>query len=192
MKKGKLFIALSIICLGLLFVFPLWKITLEAPQYPRGISLYIWISKIAGENQNTLKNINILNHYIGMKPIVPESIPEFKYLPYVIVGIMLIGIGCMFSKWRHIFLVFAALIIVFCIFGFVDFYLWEYNYGHNLDPHAPIKVPGMAYQPPLIGSKYLLNFKAISLPHVGGYGLGLAVLFSLLGYRYDLKEKKHA
>ena len=48
--------------------------------------------------------------------------------------------------------------------GFVDFYLWGYDYGHNLDTeHAIIKVPGMSYQPPLIGSKKLLNFKAISL-----------------------------
>ncbi len=41
--------------------------------------------------------------------------------------------------------------------GLYDFYMWEYDYGHNLNPHAAIKIPGMAYQPPLIGSKMLLT-----------------------------------
>ena len=51
----------------------------------------------------------------------------------------------------------------------VDFYRWEYNYGHNLDPTAPIRVPGMSYQPPLIGYKQLLNFGAYSIPAAGGW-----------------------
>jgi len=51
----------------------------------------------------------------------------------------------------------------------VDFWRWEYNYGHNLNPEAAIIVPGMAYQPPLIGHKRLLNFDAYSFPDVGGW-----------------------
>ena len=50
-----------------------------------------------------------------------------------------------------------------------DFWRWEYDYGHNLDPTAPIKVPGMAYQPPLIGYKKMLNFEALSQPDIGGW-----------------------
>jgi len=51
--------------------------------------------------------------------------------------------------------------------GMVDFYQWEFDYGHNLDPHAIIKIDGMSYQPPLIGSKQLLNFLAHSYPAIG-------------------------
>jgi copper chaperone NosL len=50
-----------------------------------------------------------------------------------------------------------------------DFYQWGYDYGHNLDPTAPIQVPGLSYQPPLFGHKRLLNFDAYSLPDVGGW-----------------------
>jgi len=50
-----------------------------------------------------------------------------------------------------------------------DFYRWGYEYGHNLDPNAAIQVPGMSYQPPVIGYKNLLNFGAWSLPDVGGW-----------------------
>jgi copper chaperone NosL len=64
----------------------------------------------------------------------------------------------------------------------IDFYRWEYNYGHNLDSTAPIQVPGMAYQPPLIGFKQLLNFGAYSMPAAGGWiflAVGLALFVAL-------------
>jgi copper chaperone NosL len=67
------------------------------------------------------------------------------------------------------------------LLGLVDFYLWGYDYGHNLDPTAPIKIPGMSYQPPLIGSKELLNFTAVSFPHVGGVALVLAGVLGICG-----------
>ena len=64
----------------------------------------------------------------------------------------------------------------------IDFWRWDYNYGHNLNPDAAIIVPGMAYQPPLIGYKQLLNFGAYSIPHIGGWlfiGVG-AILLALV------------
>ncbi len=62
-----------------------------------------------------------------------------------------------------------------------DFWRWEYNYGHNLNPEAAIIVPGMAYQPPLIGFKQLLNFGAYSMPDIGGWifiGVGVLLVFA--------------
>ncbi|MCK5209017.1 MAG: hypothetical protein KAQ79_13380, partial [Cyclobacteriaceae bacterium] len=78
-----LFILGSVLLLGT-FLSPIWRITLEAPQYPKGITMYIWINKLGGDEPGTLQNINILNHYVGMKMIEPESIPELKYFPKVI------------------------------------------------------------------------------------------------------------
>ena len=84
---------------------------------------------------------------------------------------------------------------IFGVLGFIDFYHWTYVYGHNLSPDAPIKVPGMAYQPPIIGEKTLLNFDALSQPHYGGYLLILAglilafVVFKEIGV-FDLFKKK--
>ncbi len=78
---------------------------------------------------------------------------------------------------------FALLILATGAAALVDFYLWGDDYGHNLDPSAPIVVPGMAYQPPLIGTKQLLNFTAFSGPDIGGWiflVIGIAV-FACLG-----------
>jgi copper chaperone NosL len=76
----------------------------------------------------------------------------------------------------------AGCFLLLAVAGLVDFYLWAYDYGHNLDiEHAAIKVPGMSYQPPIIGSKKLLNFTAHSWPGMGGWaafaslGTGLAL-----------------
>ena len=69
--------------------------------------------------------------------------------------------------------------------GMAEFYMWSYDYGHNLADDAVIKVPGMSYQPPLIGSKQLLNFTADSWPAAGSwlafaaFALGIIALWPL-------------
>ncbi|MEK6481350.1 nitrous oxide reductase accessory protein NosL [Catalinimonas sp. 4WD22] len=163
----------------LLFAFPLWQITLYAPQYPDGITMYIWINQISGNEEGVLQNVNILNHYIGMKYIEPDSIPELQYFPFIVVGMTLLGIGLFFVNKRQGFLTWALLLILLGTLGIYDFYLWMYDYGHNLDPQAPIKIPGMVYQPPLFGQKMLLNFDAHSYPHWGSLFLGLAIVLGL-------------
>jgi copper chaperone NosL len=178
--------------LGLLglFLFPLWSITLEAPQYPDGITLYIWINQITGSEPGTLQNINILNHYIGMKYITPESIPELQYFPYIVVGMALLGvIFGLTGNWK-LTLTWMIILSILGALGVYDFYLWEYDYGHNLDPKAPIKIEGMAYQPPLIGSKYLLNFKAISWPSTGAISFLWAYTFGFISIMKTRKIEK--
>jgi len=180
-KPRILFISASL-CLGFLFLFPLWKITLVAPQYFEGISMYIWINKITGDTESTLQNINILNHYVGMQYIEPDSIPELTYFPYIVLGMTLLGLIAAYINKPGLYLTWTILLVVLGGLGIYDFYLWEYDYGHNLSPTAPIKVPGMSYQPPLIGTKMLLNFKADSYPHWGSFFLGLAVMLGFLSF----------
>jgi copper chaperone NosL len=74
-----------------------------------------------------------------------------------------------FINNRKAVLAFFTFFVLFVILAGIDFYRWNYEYGHNLDPNAAIKVPGMAYQPPLIGYKQLLNFGAYSIPDIGGW-----------------------
>ncbi|MBR9998121.1 MAG: hypothetical protein KFF73_04080 [Cyclobacteriaceae bacterium] len=176
--------------LSLLLVFtaPIWRITLEAPQYPDGVTLYIWINKLDGKTRGTLQNINILNHYVGMQEINPESIPELKYFPIVIIVMSALGVLAGILNNRRLWLAWILLLLILGILGIYDFYLWEYDYGHNLAEDAPIKVPGMVYQPPLIGSKKLLNFNAISFPHFGSLFILIPMIMGSVAYY--LKRKK--
>jgi copper chaperone NosL len=170
----RIYVLIASISLVLIYFQPLWYIALEAPQYPEGIEMYIWVNKITGHQESTLSNINILNHYIGMQKIEPDSIPELKIFPYI--GAVLIILGLLVwwknkSKWLYFY---GFTVLILSMLGIFDFWLWEYDYGHNLDPNAAIQVEGMTYQPPLLGSKWLLNFKAVSFPHVGGMALALS------------------
>jgi len=172
------------------FLAPIWRITLEAPQYPNGVTMYIWINQISGSEPGTLQNINILNHYVGMKMIEPESIPELKYFPKVIIGMAILGIIFGLINNKKLWITWGIILVILGTFGIYDFYLWEYDYGHNLSDDAPIKVPGQAYQPPLFGTKMLLNFNAISYPHFGSIFIGISLVFSFLSFY--LKKKQEA
>jgi copper chaperone NosL len=82
------------------------------------------------------------------------------------------------------------MIVGACV-ALADFYRWGYQYGHDLDPNAPIKIPDMGYQPPVIGYKDLLNFTALSIPDLGGWivvGIGV-VAFSI--FIYERRNNKN-
>jgi copper chaperone NosL len=170
-----------------LFFFPLWKITLGAPQYPKGLSMYIHINKIEGGERGDLQNINLMNHYVGMKKIEPDSIPELTYFPYIIIALSVLGLLLAFSNNWKVWAVWLGIFIVLGILGIYDFYLWEYDYGHDLDPQAAIKIEGMAYQPPLFGRKILLNFVVDSYPAIGGFLAAISILMA--GIATWLKKK---
>lgn len=154
---------------------PIWRIDLDAPQYPEGLNLYIYADGLGGN----VDIINGLNHYIGMKTLHNEDFVEFQILPYLIgfFGLLILAVAAVGRRWllHTAFILF----VLFGIVAMVDFWNWLYDYGHDLDPSAAIKVPGMAYQPPLIGFKQLLNFGAYSIPAAGGWlfiGVGAGLL----------------
>lgn len=175
-KKSKWLMITASLLLLLAYVFPVWQIILDAPQYPEGIGLKIKINTITGTNPHDLQNINGLNHYIGMKEIVPDAIPELKVMPYIVAFLLVFGLIVGFTGKRSLLWVWLSLFFLLAVTGMVDFYLWEYDYGHNLDPHAAIQIPGMSYQPPLIGTKQLLNMKTTSLPDIGGFAMVLSIM----------------
>lgn len=150
--------------IAVLFV-PMWRIDLQAPQYPEGLMLMIYPNKLAGN----VDIINGLNHYIGMKTLHSEDFVEFKILQYIIGFFALLFFIVAISGKRKLLNILFILFVAFGILAMYDFWRWEYNYGHNLNPDAAIIVPGMAYQPPLIGFKQLLNFGAYSMPDIGGW-----------------------
>lgn len=179
-KSTRLLLAAAALALTLVYAFPLWHIALQAPQYPEGLGLYIAVNQVTGEKPQDLNSINNLNHYIGMKVITPADIPELRFMPWLVAGLIAVGVLAAAAGRRWMLYGFATLCVLGSVAGLYDFWRWGYDYGHNLDPHAIIKIPGMTYQPPLIGSKQLLNFNATSLPATGGWILIVAVTLAVL------------
>lgn len=189
-RLPRILMILAVILLGGIFLFPLWQINLDAAQFPGGLDLNIWINRFSGAegDDSIIQNINILNHYIGMKFIEPDSIPELKYFSYVAWAMIALGIlmAIINKKWGYGLWFFIMLIL--SVLAVYDFYLWLYDYGHNLDPNAPIKLEGMTYMPPLFGEKDLLNFYVKSYPHWGTIFMGLSIVAGF--FAFWIKPKK--
>ena len=181
-KKKRALLLFAIALMGVAAFLPIWRIEIWAPQYPEGIVMQIMLNDLRGN----VDQVNILNHYIGMKNIVPAEIPELWIVPLVFAFLLSFGLLAVFlgKLWlaRAWFLMLKAALFL----GIIDLYLWGYDYGHNLNPHAPIKVPGMSYQPPLIGHKNILNIDSYSLPDYGGMLIALGVLIAGLSLFGDI------
>jgi copper chaperone NosL len=182
----RLMIISSALLMVITFFVPVWQILMWAPQYPEGLEMKIWLYTLSGD----YKIISGLNHYIGMKHIEVDMFPEFSYMIYIVGVLILVGLVTAIINKKYMTIVYASLLLLAGIAGMVDFYQWGYDYGHNLDPKAPIVVPGMAYQPPLIGTKQLLNFTAYSAPDIGGYVFLVSGLLALGAVYLELRKIK--
>nr|WP_297308707.1 hypothetical protein [uncultured Flavobacterium sp.] len=167
--------------------YPIWQIQLTAPQYPEGLELYIHANKLTGDVQI----INGLNHYIGMRELHENDFVEFTVLPYIIGALGILAIIATVLNSKKLFLIWIVVFLIFGIGAVIDFYLWLHDYGHNLDPKAPIQVPGMTYQPPLLGFKQLLNFGAYSIPAIGGWLMIVSAALAALAFTIQMKFKKN-
>ena len=174
-RLARAFTALATLLMIGAFALPLWQIRLLAPQYPEGLGLLIHVNTVRGIEENDLGKINGLNHYIGMKAIDPEAIPVLHVMPWVLGALVVGGLIVAVAGRRKLLAAWLVAYATAATLGLLEFWKWERDYGRNLDlENAIIKVPGMSYEPPLIGAKQLLNFTAISLPAAGAVLLGVA------------------
>lgn len=194
MKTSKLLMIVGSLLLLALFAFPLWNITLEAPQYPTPLGMDIHVNKFTDTHEFDIKNINLMNHYVGMQ-YIPETIPEFEIFPIVIIVMVVLGLIIGFIGKYKLFLGWFILMSILGMIGMYDFYLWEYSYGHDLDPKAIMNFKNpdgsvMGFQPPLFGSKDILNFKAHSYPRTGAYFMFAGMFLTLIAFFVGKKESK--
>jgi hypothetical protein len=177
------------VLLAAVYLFPLWKMTMFAPQYPDGLRLSIYSYKLEGGNQGQdIKEINVLNHYIGMKDLSAADFTEFQWIPFVVGAIALLllrsaALGTMTSL--------VDVVVLYVYFGL--FLLWSFGYklfvyGHNLAPTAAVKVP--PFTPPLFGSKKLANFQVYSFPDVASYALALVAVVLVAALLIAWRESK--
>lgn len=199
MKSASILMIIGSALLLGLFIFPLWNIVLEAPQYPDGIGMNIHIDGLQGRDKHDLQNIDGLNHYIGMRKLPkPHEMWEFSVFPLVIGSMaalgVLIGILGFFKvlnyKW---FLFWLILMTVLGILGMYDFNAWMVDYGTNLDPKAIMKMTDadgnpLSYKPPLFGTQDILNFRAHSYPSLGAYLMGLGMFLTFVAFWLGKKK----
>ena len=176
--KSRVLILLATLVLIPAFIFPLWQMTFFSNQYTDGLRLTIYAYQLEGaktSNRDDLREINALNHYIGMRPLLESEFSEFTWLPFAIGGLMILALRAMvlgkMSKLVDVFVLFTW----FGLYSFWSFYHRMYLYGHNLDPQAAIKVE--PFTPPMLGTEIVGNFTVYSYPDIASFAL---IAFGLL------------
>ncbi len=167
----RLLLLLAASLLIAVFLFPLWTMTMFAPQYPQGLRLAIWSYKLDGGNGGQdVREINVLNHYIGMPALTTESFTEFKWIPFVVGALGLLFLRAVVHGRMAGLLDVTVMFVYFAAFSLWSFGDKLWTYGHHLDPGAPVRVAG--FMPPLFGYQKIANFEVYSYPGPASYALG--------------------
>jgi hypothetical protein len=162
------------LCLVPTWFFPLWTMTMFAPQYPDGLRLYIFSHELDGGNGGQdVREINVLNHYIGMRDLQASDFTEFQWMPFVLGALGLLFLRAAVHGQLAQLLDVFVMSLYFSLFSLWSFGYKLYRYGHDLAPTAAVRVE--PFMPPLFGHKQLANFEVYSYPAFGSYALGAAM-----------------
>jgi hypothetical protein len=162
-------------CLLLALFLPLWNLTMFAPQYQGGLRLDIYAHTLQGGNGGQdIKEINVLNHYIGMRDLANEDFAEFKWMPFAIGAIALLILRAVVHGTVATLIDGGTVFVYFGLFSLWSFGYKLYRYGHDLAPTAAMKIE--PFTPPLFGYQRIANFEVYSYPRGGTYAMVAALL----------------
>jgi hypothetical protein len=150
---------------------PIWEARLSAPQYPDGLRITAYGDRVEGD----LREINQLNHYVGMEAFDPSDVPETRLWPLAIAA-ALVGVIVGSALGRHVLARLARLgLWLVPVVALADIQFRLYQYGHSVDPEAPIRLE--PFIPFAVGPTKVLNFTTWAYP---GAALRLLVAAALL------------
>ncbi|MFO0727813.1 MAG: hypothetical protein U1E65_28805 [Myxococcota bacterium] len=157
------------------FAFPLWRISMTAPQYPEGLYMDIFAYRLQGGNDGQhITEINTLNHYIGMHKLDATASADLDWIPFALGALALMALRvAAIGNVRHLVDLFVVTSYVSAFaFGRFVYRLWVF--GHDLDPHAPVKVA--PFMPVVLGHRTVANFETYSMPQLGSILMGAFVV----------------
>jgi nitrous oxidase accessory protein len=155
---------------------PMWQMTMKAPQYPKGLTLNAYGTRMVGD----IRELNILNHYIGMPPLEMPPL-ETAMFPYGIAALVAL---CLLSPLhRTVRRVALAALVAMPITILADLQWRLYTFGHTLNPQAPIRLK--AFTPPVVGTAHMWNFQTSSMVSAGIFCLVAAALVLFVSGRVE-------
>ena len=159
------------------FFMPWWQFMLYAPQYPSGLSLIISLTGMGGD----VSEIDLLNHYIGMKHLAGAASMERHLAGYGVAGIAVITMALLAVSGRKLNKLVAIPAIAFPVVFLADSFYWLYSFGHALDPHAPLHID--AFTPQMFGNGQIGQFETFAHPGPG-FWLAIAGVVCAVGATY--------
>lgn len=153
---------LAALALLVALVQPVWRMTLYAPQYPKGLQVRAYVDRLTGD----VEEIDRLNHYIGMRPLNDAAKLEREVGGWAIGGLALLLASAVFvhTKWV-VLLTLPAFSFPFVFLA--DLHYWLRTFGTHLDPKAPLSSSIKPFVPPVLGEGWVGQFRTVALPDVG-------------------------
>ena len=166
-----LFIVAAIVLVVSIFM-PVWSLRLEAPQYPDGLIVEVYVNHMEGD----VREIDGLNHYIGMRPLGEAAQLEktLSIAAIAVVSTLLMAAIFIHNRWAGLLSLPA---ILYPGIFMLDLFLWLRHFGLNLDPTAALSSSVDPFVPPLIGTRKIANFVTHGSVDTGFY---LAVTCAVL------------
>jgi copper chaperone NosL len=180
-----IFLGLAALCLIISIFLPYWNLTLEAPQYPKGLHVQTYVNRLEGDVQE----IDGLNHYIGMRPL-GEAAQLERSLSVVLIGVTaLLVVGAIFihTKWAALL---ALPAVLYPAIFLADMYYWLRNFGQNLDPTAAFSSSIKPFIPTILGEGLIGQFRSIGSFGAGFYLACLASILILVGLYFHRRTFK--
>jgi hypothetical protein len=166
---------------------PYWHMRLNAPQYPQGLHLTVWVDHMEGD----ISEIDGLNHYIGMHSLKDAAQIERRLAPVAMLSIVLMigATAFIHRKW------FAPLTLPAMLFPLIflgDMYFWLSNYGQNLDPRAALSNAVKPFTPTILGRGTVGQFSTDASVEIGWWmAVGASVLI-MFGLHYRRQARQAA
>lgn len=191
--RTRFVLALLVAPLVLSFTQPLWRIEVVAPEYPDGLSLDIYAHTIeTGHDGADLRDLNVLNDYIGMRPLERHDLTDLDWLPFAIGLIAILALRCAAVGEVRSLVDVAVVTFYVGAFAVARFLYRLHAYGHDLSPDAPVKVE--PFSPPLFGSRAVGAYTTTSGPGVGTWllvafaagAVGILLYHLVVGRRREL------
>ncbi|HKP62669.1 MAG TPA: hypothetical protein VJV78_38300 [Polyangiales bacterium] len=167
-------LTLSALALALIagsYFQPFWSFKLYAPQYPHGLTLTISLTGFSGD----VREIDMLNHYIGMGSLAQGAVLERRYAHLLVGGLVAALALLVLLPSRRSAVVAAVLGAAYPLGFLADTHYWLHRFGHGLDPHAPLRIPD--FTPQLFGNGSIGQFMTFAVPK---WGFGMAIAASVV------------
>lgn len=180
-----LLFAIAAILLVASLLQPYWRMTLHAPQYPKGLTVLAYVNHLEGD----VKEIDGLNHYIGMRPLDEAATFErsISLIGIGVLALLILAAIYVHSRWAALLALPALLMPALFL---LDLQYWLANFGQNLDPTAPLSSSIKPFIPPVLGEGKIAQFRTVAEPELGLWLACAASVVILIGLWFHRRAYK--
>ena len=170
----------------LLSIFlPYWQLTLQAPQYPGGLRIELFVNRLSGE----VSEVDGLNHYIGMARLDDAARLERSFAVAAVTALALLVGAAVFIQNRWAALL-ALPAVVYPLVFLADLWFWLYRFGHNLDRRAPLSSSVKPFTPTILGEGRVGQFRTVASVEEGFYLAVAGAIVVLIGLYFHRRAYK--